>query len=154
MVAVTPDEAKALTSKYSVQVQDGLISPVDKKCPFQSAESFLCNLHGTSDKPSGCIASPFTLNSNDTLIIRNRYKLLKCFRAGPRLPAYVAFRASLDLLFGLEEADKICNRLANGSGDFYAPMIGRHYDMIKGVKKIHERTLHGAAPNKPKGFFD
>ena len=148
MVAVTPGEAKMLGGKYGVKVLNGLISPVDRKCPFQIDESFLCNLHNTSDKPSGCIASPFTLNSNDTLIIRNRYKFLKCYKAGPRLPAYVAFRASLDLLFGLEEAKKICDRLENGSGDFYAPMIEQHYDMIKGVKKIHRRTLPGAALKK------
>lgn len=110
----------------------GLLQPAPgtRRCPFKQANN-LCGLHGGPDKPFGCIASPFTLNHNSTLIVRNRYKLLRCYRDGARLPAYVAFRASLDMLFGLDTAAIICAHLDGGGGDIFAPMPRRHFDAIR-----------------------
>lgn len=99
-IAVLPGEAPALRTRGAT-VSQGYLQPSCGRCPFQGSEG-LCGLHTTPDKPFGCIASPFVLTSRDTLIVRNRYKLLKCHRdwKDQGLPAYVAFRASLDLLFG------------------------------------------------------
>lgn len=82
-------------------VEGRLVTPA-KRCPFQT-DANLCGIHFTPDKPFGCIASPFTLNANNTLIVRNRYRLLRCYKDGTA-PAYKAFAASLTLLFGEAEA--------------------------------------------------
>lgn len=98
-------------------------------CQFKTPEH-LCALH-TGPKPFGCVASPFTLNVKDTLIVRNRYKLLKCYNDGPRLPAYVAFRASLNLIFGLDESERICLHLENGGGDIEAEMPELNWRILR-----------------------
>lgn len=100
-IHLTPDEAKNLTAKYGVTVKDGFLQPRDGKrvCPFKT-DDYLCSLHGTDDKPFGCIVSPFMLNKNDTLIIRNRYKRLPCYDKQHGQPAYKTFKDSLVALFG------------------------------------------------------
>lgn len=120
MISVLPEEEEALRARGAT-VADGMLQPVARRCPFKT-EEHLCGLHNTTDKPFGCIASPFTLNENNTLIIRNRYTKLKCFRDGKQLPAFRAFRASLDLIFGAGEAERVCAELEGGSGDFTAMM--------------------------------
>ena len=105
---------------------DGLLQTGDGPCTFQDGGTHLCGLHTGPDKPFGCIASPFTLNDHDTLIVRNRYRQLCCYtdtRAdGTQLPAYIAFRASLDLIFGPDEAARVCDHLDAGGGDLDAVM--------------------------------
>jgi hypothetical protein len=102
----------------------------------------LCGLHGTDVKPFGCIASPFTLNSNGTLIVRNRYKLLRCYSDGRRLPAYVAFRASLDLILGHTEAARVCEHLAAGGGDCGASMPRANYLVLLENDTIKREAHH------------
>lgn len=112
MVTIHPCEETRIRELGGV-VKDGLLqSTPAKRCPFKT-EANLCGLHGTSDKPFGCIASPFTLSkgANPTLIVRNRYRLLKCFRAEGAVKVYRAHRGSLDLLFGAELSASICQRL-------------------------------------------
>jgi hypothetical protein len=130
MITINPNEAATIEARGGIIIS-GLLQPREgeKRCPFKT-EDHLCGLHNTPDKPFGCIASPFTLNSNGTLIVRNRYKSLKCFKDGKRLPAYVAFRASLDLLFGTTEAARICAHLNNDGGDLEAFMPIKHYQML------------------------
>jgi Fe-S-cluster containining protein len=140
LVAVTAAETVAIT-EAGAAVFDGRIVPVDGRCPFQAAESNLCRLHGTGVKPSGCIASPFALNASGTLIVRNRYKLLRCYKSGPMLPAFVAFRASLDLLFGDAEAARVCRHLEAGGGDIGAQMQRVHFDMLRGHAATHRKAL-------------
>jgi hypothetical protein len=118
MITVHPSEQEKIEARGGI-VKDGLLQTPNKRCPFKTDKD-LCGLHFTPDKPFGCIASPFTLNKNGTLIIRNRYKLLKCYNQGNKLPAYRAFRASLDLIFGQEEAQRVCDLLEGGSGDITA----------------------------------
>lgn len=103
----------------------------------------LCSLHYSQDKPFGCIASPFTINDNDTLIIRYRYSRMKCHGDGSY--SYVAFRPSLDLIFGKDEAEKICNELdkhINDDVEIYGNISIDNYNKIKyldGLKRsIHE----------------
>jgi hypothetical protein len=58
-------------------------------------------------KPSGCVVSPFTVNRSGTLIVRNRYRLLPCFKAEGAVPVVVAHRAGLEVLFGVEGAGRV-----------------------------------------------
>lgn len=141
-IAVTREEQDKLRG-LGVQVTEGLIQPRagEKKCPFKSSES-LCSLHNTENKPFGCVASPFILNANDTLIVRNRYKLLKCYKeregSYKKLPAYKNFRFSLVTLFGAEEALRIISKLDKKSGDFYAAMPMESYIKLNELKGVRE----------------
>jgi hypothetical protein len=130
VVKVEPDQAKALSGR--VKIIKLVLQTVDKKCVFHSTLGF-CALHGTPDKPRSCIQSPFILTKKDTLIIRNRYRRLICFKAAPALPAYKAFRPALDLLFGQPEAQRICDHLTNGGGDLTAYMITARYQFNKAI---------------------
>lgn len=127
-VAIHSSEQALIESKGGMVV-NGLLQPNSKGlCPFKW-ESGLCTLHGTGFKPFGCVASPFTLNKKNTLIVRNRYKLLKCYKGGT-IPAYRAFDSSLFLLFE-EEAQAIIDRLDNGNGDFIVSMPYKNYQILK-----------------------
>jgi Fe-S-cluster containining protein len=113
VVHVLPNERDSIIDRGGEITADGLLRPVDNQCPFQTQNN-LCGIH--EQKPFGCRVSPFTLNKNNTLIVRNRYRLLKCYRDGD-LPAYKAFRDSLTELFGEEKTSYIENHLDNGGGD-------------------------------------
>jgi len=130
-IALLPAEVERFTGK-GLPVVGGYLQPVpgQRRCPHQQAGSNLCGLHDTPDKPFGCIASPFILTARDTLIVRNRYRLLKCYRDG-ELPAYRAFAASLVLLFGREEASAITRHLDSGGGDISAEMLPSSYAALE-----------------------
>lgn len=132
LVTIHPLEQRAVEERGAVVENGRLVPrPGEKRCPFQSGASYLCALHGSEAKPFGCIASPFTLNSSGTLIVRNRYRMLKCYRHPARqLPAYVAFRSSLDLIFGAAESARVCEHLAAGGGDLEARMPLSSYSML------------------------
>lgn len=132
IVRVEPDQAPALRKRGAV-VKGGVLQTVDKKCVFHAPETGFCNLHGTADKPRNCIQSPFILTTRDTLIVRNRYRMLICFKAAPALPAYRAFRSALNLLFGDQEAQRIVDHLEVGGGDLIAQMRGDRYRFNKQV---------------------
>lgn len=147
LITIHPCERAAIEARGGA-VRDGLLQPRpgEKRCPFKTPEH-LCGLHFTPDKPFGCIASPFTLNRNGTLIVRNRYKSLKCYDAGPRLPAYVAFRASLDLIFGPGESARICAHLDAGGDDLTATMTAENYrKLIENDEIKHGVTVEAAGP--------
>jgi len=129
IVTIHPNEQDVIEGLGGV-VKDGLLQPDNStnKCPFKLDN--LCSLHNTNDKPFGCIASPFTLNKNGTLIVRNRYRLLKCYDDGDKIPAYKAFRASLDLILGAEEAERVCQLLDDGEGDITAYITRDNYNML------------------------
>ena len=134
-VAITTKEQAAVEARGGVVI-DHLLQPREGEriCPFKT-DACLCSLHFTPDKPVGCIVSPFTLTTKDTVIVRNRYRLLKCYkddRDGPAPPAYVAFRASLDRAFGKAEAARICDILDDGWGDerFTAEMLDEVYETL------------------------
>lgn len=79
-IVVTPSEAVRLRRRgVTVDDDTGRVAPVDRRCPFQRHDDHLCALHDTDDKPAGCTISPFTINTNGTLIVRNRYRRLPCF---------------------------------------------------------------------------
>lgn len=140
LITIHPVEQPRIEAQ-GVVVQGGLLQPRPgcRVCPFKTPEH-LCGLHGTPIKPFGCIASPFTLNGNDTLIVRNRYKLLPCYKAGPQIPAYRAFAASLHLLFGHQGGQEVIDRLDAGEGDFTMPMDERIHAMLRQNDAIKRRA--------------
>lgn len=146
MVTIHRSEAAAIEARGGV-VEDGLLLPrADRSCPFEGTDDHLCQLHDTPDKPFGCIASPLTLNSNGTLVVRNRYRLLRCYKDtrpdGTQLPVYVAFRASLDLIFGQAEAQRIVDHLDAGGGDLTATTLPGTWQMLVD----NDATKHGGTP--------
>lgn len=152
LITIHPTEVARIAARGGL-VQNGLLQPAPgaRRCPFKTAVD-LCGLHDTPDKPFGCIASPFTLNGHDTLIVRNRYKLLTCYKDGGThpdgtardpLPAYVAFRASLDLIFGPAESARICAHLDAGGGDLTATMPAASYQMLT----ENDQIKHGGIPD-------
>lgn len=86
---------------------------------------------------------PPSHNSGGTLIVRNRYKLLRCYDEGKKLPAYEVFRASLDLIFGEEEAARIVAHVDGGGGDLYARMSERSYTMLVENDDVKRRAKAG-----------
>lgn len=141
LVTIHPTEQMKIEDR-GASVVKGLLQPSlgTRGCPFKSLDH-LCTLHFTDDKPFGCIASPFTLTPRRTLIVRNRYKLLPCYKDGKRRPAYEAFRTSLDLLFGHDEASRICFHLEKGGGDLIADMLSTAFEMLYDNDKIKRITL-------------
>ena len=146
LITIHPSEQGRIEARGAV-VREGLLQPRggERRCPFKT-EADLCGLHETPDKPFGCIASPFTLNDNGTLIVRNRYKLLRCYDDGPRLPAYRAFEASLKLLFGAAEAGRIAAHLDAGGGDLIAAMPAAAYAMLGDNDAIKHGRMVGEKP--------
>ena len=139
VVSLLPEEAAA-HSDAGHGVMGGLLQP-DKntgKCPHKR-QSGLCAMHGTDGKPFGCIASPFTLNRGNTLIVRHRYTKLRCHGSGA--PAYETFRTSLDLIFGAEEAARICNALSSGATNITARMPEKSYRALLYLDAVK----HGSA---------
>lgn len=128
------------------RIKDGLLQsdPGCRKCPFKTAVD-LCSLHDTKAKPTACVVSPFMLNANGTLVIRNRYKLLVCYDAGPRLPAYKAFRDSLVLLFGETQTKRITDHLDNGGGDIIVQIDAALAALLR-----ENATIHASADRKQK----
>ena len=133
-IALLPAEAARFVAR-GLPVVDGRLEPLAgaRRCPYQGPAN-LCGLHDTPDKPFGCIASPFMLTTRDTLVVRNRYRLLRCYRDGTQL-AYQAFGTSLQLLFGPTEAARITAHLDAGGDDLTADMLPTSYG--------HLATLHG-----------
>lgn len=140
MIAVGADEQPRLEA-MGATVVDGLIQPQAgcRKCPFKDAAN-LCTLHATDAKPWGCIASPFTLNKHGTLIVRNRYRVLRCFKAPGSVPAYLAHAASLRLIFGSTEAARITAHLDAGGADTMATMPADSYARLQANTATHTRA--------------
>lgn len=129
MITIHPSEVAGIED-LGGKVVDGLLDTPNKKCMFKNGQN-LCDLHFTDKKPFGCIASPFTLNNSDTLIVRNRYKMLKCFKDGGNVPAYKNFKASLDLILGKEESERVAAHFDHGGGDIVAKITTENYRKLK-----------------------
>jgi hypothetical protein len=97
LITIHRSEQAAIEARGGT-VTNGLLESPDRVCPFKTSDH-LCGLHVTPDKPFGCIVSPFTLNGRDCLIVRNRYRLLPCYKTETHEPAFRAFQASLRRLF-------------------------------------------------------
>lgn len=141
MITIHPSEEDRIGKRGGV-VRNGLLMPREgeRRCPFKT-EDHLCSLHFTPDKPFGCIASPFTLNKNNTLIVRNRYRLLPCYKVGRMIPAYRAFSASLMLIFGTDGAKRITAHLDAGGGDLIVPIPTTIHAMLTENDAIKKRAV-------------
>lgn len=129
MVTIHPSETARIES-LGAKVSGGFIVADERGlCPFKTEEGF-CKIHG-DDKPFGCKSSPFTLNENGTLIVRNRYRLLKCGKGDGRIPAYKAHRWSLAQIFGQPEADRIADKCESGVDAITATMPALYYAILK-----------------------
>ena len=119
-VIVHPTE-QAKFVKKGAEIVDGYIQPDDRGlCPFKSDDGF-CRTH--EDKPIGCASSPFTFTNKGTLIVRNRYRALGCYKCelGKR-PAYISHRWSLDHILGAAESARICALAESGADIMPATM--------------------------------
>jgi len=146
MISLLPHEAQQ-QEKQGYATNNGMLQPDPKtgKCPHKQTNG-LCGLHNTGHKPFGCIASPFTLNDSDTLIIRNRYNMMKCHGTGQ--PAYKTFRASLDLILG-NEAERVIQQIEAGKDNIKTKIPAQTYenlkylDSLKHADATHKITVKG-----------
>ena len=138
IITVHPSEEERITKCGGI-IKNGLLQ-TEGKCTFKTADC-LCSLHLSGEKPFGCVASPFTLNNNNTLIVRNRYKLLKCYKETDKKPAYIVFRASLNKIFGNETASLICGILDKHDYDFRVNMPNESHEMLIKNDKIKKGAL-------------
>jgi hypothetical protein len=129
LVTISESEQYKL-SKYGVKVVDNLLQPKDGHtgCPFKIDS--LCSIHNSNDKPIGCILSPFALNKNNTLIIRNRYKNFKCFKAEGSVEVYKAFPKSLEMIFGRTLLDEIIVKVNNCKDNFEVEISPLIYELL------------------------
>ena len=128
-VIVHPHEQERIAA-LGADVKNGYIVADERNlCPFKT-DSGQCSIH--TQKPFGCRASPFTLNSNGTLIVRNRYRRLKCYKSPHKaLPAYEAHYWSLCQIFGNDTADEIIACVKTTKNKFvYGLMPKMHYDIL------------------------
>jgi len=102
LISLLPEE-ETIQRNLGCNVDEGFLLSGEKVCPHKS-NTGLCGLHWLPAKPFGCIASPFTINKNDTLIVRHRYSMFKCHGKGRY--AYKTFSASLNLLFGVPATNR------------------------------------------------
>lgn len=105
------------------------------KCPFK-ADTGLCKIH--TNKPFGCSASPFILTVNDVLVVRNRYRFLKCFNCEGAIPVYQAHRWSLIKIFGRAEYDRLCKGIEEDVPGLTLYIARREYALLK----ENDRTRH------------
>ena len=118
--------------KLGGKVIDGWLQPRKDEtlCPFKN-DYHLCSLHHTPFKPMGCIISPFMLNKNDTLVVRNWYKFLKCYDKKDGQPAYKTFKTSLITLFGAELTTLLTKHLNKRGGNMTLEMTEEVYRILK-----------------------
>jgi hypothetical protein len=150
MITIHPSEKENIERLGGIVNENNFIIPIKaqtvrgfrKCCPFHTPDG-LCKLHYTSYKPFGCIASPFTLNKHNTLIIRYRYFSLGCYNKGKKLPAYIAFKESLNLILGEDNYKELCTHLTlydkdilmGIKEDIYKKLVDN--DIIKKLSKIN-----------------
>lgn len=129
LVSIHPSE-QARIEAHGAQVQNGFLVPAaNGKCPFKTPEGF-CAIH-ENGQPLGCLVSPFTLNARNMLIVRNRYRCLRCYRSAPApAPAYMVHRRSLLRLFGSAQYAEIVRVVELGTSQITALMARTDYDII------------------------
>ena len=146
LVTIHPTETDRI-ERLGATVEGGFIKADPRGlCPFKT-DAGLCSIHG--EKPFGCAVSPFTLNKGGTLIVRNRYRLLKCYKCAEAVPAYVAHRRSLEVLFGDEEAVRVCGLAKDGVGIFHSAIDVERYQMLVDndiAKKARGKAFAKEAP--------
>ena len=127
LITIHPSEEARITA-LGGEVVDGMLRPIGKYCPFKRGG--LCTIH--DQKPLGCRFSPFTLTNRGTLIVRNRYRMLKCYKTPNSVPAYKAHPESLRAIFGPVYAQKIFDILDDGlvTDNFTMPVTDDIYNIL------------------------
>ena len=145
LVTVHPTE-QGYIERMGATVQDGfIVADARGLCPFKT-DGGLCSIHG-DHKPFGCRASPFTLTHKGTLIIRNRYRLLRCYGSDGSVPAYEAHLWSLGQIFGRPEAARIAQEAREGAPIIWADMPDRHYHiLLENDAAKRSKEAHHAEP--------
>jgi len=130
LIAIAPFEQPRIESLGGV-VKNGILQTPNKRCTFKNDQN-LCSIH-EKGQPLGCSISPFTFTKNgNTLIVRNRYRRLRCWRAKGAKPAYKAHRRSLEILFGAEKTEEIAQHLDKGGGDLVVEMDREIFARLRG----------------------
>jgi Fe-S-cluster containining protein len=108
LITIHPSEQNRI-KKLGCIIKNNFIVDIDNKkvCPFKIND--LCSIH--TYKPLGCRFSPFTLSKNNVLIVRNRYRLLKCYNTPNAIPVYQAHKQSLIAIIGNDNYNLICNKI-------------------------------------------
>lgn len=139
---IAPDEIQTWRD-LGVEVADsGKVAAVNRRCPFQDGETHQCQIHEDPAMPKGCIISPFTINDSGTLIVRNRYRLLKCFKAEGAIPVHLAHRLSLVTLFGDEQVEHLERVMLSGDETpIYLEAPARLVDNLRHKNEVSKQTL-------------
>lgn len=161
LITIHSTERKAIEARGGIVENNLLVT--NGICSFKNSDS-LCNLHHTADKPFGCIASPFTMApGGHTLIVRNRYRNLRCYEATAKrhgkdtssyLPAYVAFRVSLVLLFGELLTAQLVEDLSLYGDPKNEEYIGPGYYRCDMFRSSWERLIENDKIKRTKGVTD
>lgn len=137
LIVVYRNEAEALKARGANVLGDGdtrIMETGGKKTNCQFKKDHLCGLHfereeGEKVKPWTCRAAPWHLNKYGTLIIRNHYKMFSCYGSG--IPAYLAFREGLEMIFGMEAAAGMIKHFEAGGGDVMGTPLDGVLERIK-----------------------
>ena len=154
-VYVEEDQQAAIKSHDGTFNEHGiLVTDEDGKCHFQDRVSGFCKLrleqvNGESIKPHSCSISPWVLSKKGRLFIRNRYKLLRCYKMEPRVPAYRAFRSGLVVLFGEEEVARIVAHFDGGGGDYPVQLSRIRAKLVRGVMLLWKSTAARRSNHEP-----
>lgn len=149
LVITTLPCERARLRGLGVTLRNGGIAPNPATgiCPLQSTETGLCTEHLSNKKPLSCWLSPWKLSPQGVLIVRNRFKLFKCYREEPRLPTYVAYRASLEHAFGMGVTGELCKYLGSGGLRDILLQVSRAQFHSLLMTEILKRSLAGKEPD-------
>lgn len=113
-ITVLPYEQERIEA-LGVRVENGQMALGERvRCPFHTAEGF-CSIN--DQKPFGCNVSPFYFMHGERgplLFVRNRFRMLICFRGGncaDKIPAYKAHPWALTYIFGADGYAELCEKL-------------------------------------------
>jgi len=147
-VVVTDDEAKRLR-KRGIAIKNGAIDLGDGRyCPCQD-EDGLCKLHKTGDKPLTCVTEPLKVLSNGTIVVRDRFFLLKCFKVGG-MPGYKAWEGAFKRLFGDSQTKRIQKEIEAGADKVTAKMDAKLFETMVGLDSRRISNRGGAYTRREK----
>ena len=126
-VFVHPSECEQIIGLGVAVVDNFIVTNDNGSCPLKTDDG-LCSAH--NNKPFGCKSSPFAMNSTGLIIVRNRYRRLRCYKCDGAVPAYEAHRWSLGQIFGESEANTIADLAASGADRIGTTMSSKHYVMM------------------------
>lgn len=137
----TPDFVKEVCGAKCEEKSTGGILVTIHPTEVSKFRGMGAEIEGGFIKPDERGKCPFTLSVNDTLIVRNRYRSLKCFKAEGSLPVYIAHAWSLQQIFGDEEAKRITEHLNSGGDDIVAKISSRKYAILRDNDSVKKTRI-------------